>query len=130
MGSQYFGQERRSSESYVNDLYLAFTSGATGAVPTTLTRSVGITSIVRNSTGNYTITYDDVYASVLDFSLKVRQASYAAGGACVVQLVGDAIATVATHTLTIQTTNAAGAVVDMASGDVIFGSVSLQTISV
>lgn len=106
-----------SGESYVNDVYLGFTSGASGAVPTTLTRSNGITSVVRNSTGNYTVTFDDSWVALVDFSGFVNQASYSASGAVHVRIKADALATVATHTVTIETVTAAGAVVDMASGD-------------
>lgn len=108
-------------------LDLAWTSGASGAVPAALSRSMGITSVVHGATGVYVITFKEQWKSgVLSFSRHVRQATYSASGACVVQMTGNAINTAA-PTITILVTNAAGAAVEPASGDVIGMTFELQT---
>lgn len=49
--------------------------GSSGAPTLDSDNSLGVTSIARNSTGNYTITLDDKYNSLLDFSVMQLNAS-------------------------------------------------------
>ena len=60
---------------------LVFTAGTSGVVPTTLTRSKGIKSVVLTST-EYLITLQDVYAEFLSVSPALKQASFSASAAC------------------------------------------------
>ena len=59
---------------------LTFTAGTSGAVPTALTRSRGIKSVVLTST-EYLITLQDVYAEFINVTATNHQASFAASGA-------------------------------------------------
>ena len=59
---------------------LTFTAGTSGAVPTSLTRSKGIKSVVLTST-EYLITLQDVYQEWLNGVATNKQASFAAAGA-------------------------------------------------
>lgn len=58
---------RQSLEKEVKDVYAKVTIGAAGAP--TLTSSIGIDSIVRNSAGDYTITLQDSYMSLKFFEV-------------------------------------------------------------
>jgi hypothetical protein len=60
---------KQALEKEIKDIYAKVTVGATGAP--TLTSSVGIASIVRNSAGLYTVTLQDAYNS-----LKFAQVSF------------------------------------------------------
>lgn len=59
---------------------LQFTAGTAGAVPSTLTFSKGITSVVLTST-EYLITLQDIYAAFLNVVATNHQATFAAAGA-------------------------------------------------
>lgn len=59
---------------------LTFTAGTAGAVPTTLTRSNGIKSVVLTST-EYLVTFQDVYQEYLNVIATNKQATFAAAGA-------------------------------------------------
>lgn len=60
---------------------LTFTAGTAGAVPTTLTRSNGIKSVVLTST-EYLVTFQDIYQELLNVEITVQQASFSAAASC------------------------------------------------
>ena len=60
---------------------LTFTAGTSGAVPTTLTRSKGIKSVVLTST-EYLVTFQDVYQEFLSAHPTIQQASFSASASC------------------------------------------------
>jgi len=60
---------------------LVFTAGTSGVVPTALTRSRGIKSVVLTST-EYLITLQDVYGEFLNALITLKQASFSAGAGC------------------------------------------------
>lgn len=49
-------------------LHAEFTVGASGAPTLTAAQSRGVASVARNSAGKYTLTLDDSYATLFDFS--------------------------------------------------------------
>lgn len=56
-------------------LFAAAAVGASGAPTLNATGNRGITSLVRNSAGNYTLTLDDTYNTVLFADVKVVHSS-------------------------------------------------------
>lgn len=60
---------------------LTFTASTAGAVPTTLTRSNGIKSVVLTST-EYLVTFQDVYQEFLNAEITIQQASFSASASC------------------------------------------------
>ena len=60
---------------------LTFTASTSGAVPTTLTRSKGIKSVVLTST-EYLVTFQDIYAELLNVEITIQQASFSASASC------------------------------------------------
>lgn len=95
---------------------LVFTSGASGAVPTTLTTSAGITSVTKSGTGIYTIVLDQATYGMPEFTQSVLQASYTKAGACDIRLTGVSLST---KTITVLTVDGDGDAVDAASGDIL-----------
>lgn len=55
---------------------LEFTAGTSGAVPSTLTRRAGITSVVLTATGIYTVVFQDTWYAALAYSANILQATY------------------------------------------------------
>jgi len=107
----------------VNRLFLSFTSGASGAVPTTYLVDNGFdtanTPVVRNSTGNYTATLSAVWAAYLSGGGSVRQTAgtYDAAKAFDVKIYAVDLAN---KTISFVTTRPdTGVVIDMASGDIL-----------
>jgi hypothetical protein len=58
---------RQSLEKEVKDIYAKASIGVAGAP--TLTSKIGVTSLVRNGAGDYTITFDDKYSSLKFFEV-------------------------------------------------------------
>lgn len=73
MPSSRLFQFRYSYERDIVEIYLKASIGASGAP--TLVASKGVTSIVRNSTGNYTITLKDKHYLFLDADYRVQNAT-------------------------------------------------------
>lgn len=71
--SRTMSRDRGSPEKGLIDLFAKVTIGDTGAP--TLTRGKGITSIARNSTGNYTLTLMDNYQLLLAAQASIILAS-------------------------------------------------------
>lgn len=67
------GASFHPGEVYVN---LEFTAGTSGAVPSKLTRSAGIASVVLTATGIYTVTFRDNYVSLIKADVDIWQATY------------------------------------------------------
>lgn len=60
---------------------LVFTAGTSGAVPTSLTRSRAIASVVLTST-QYLVTFQDVWQELLNVQISLQQASFSAAAGC------------------------------------------------
>lgn len=58
------------------DVFLEYTSGATGAIPAVLDHANGIASVARNSAGNVTVVLQDGYLGCAELSGSVEQAAF------------------------------------------------------
>lgn len=111
----------------ITNIDLVFTSGASGAVPSKLTRSNGIKTITRSGTGAYDGVLRSSYVQSINAIGSIVQASYAAAGACEIRITADTIATDGKFSfVTVKGTD--GSVVDMSSGDVIRLTLRIQGI--
>lgn len=93
MANRRMSQFRYSMENTVVDLYMVVTIGATGAP--TLTRAQGVTSITRDSAGQYSIILNDIYNQLLGLDC-MFYASTSAAAAPMVVLESNTIATAKT----------------------------------
>ena len=123
-----------AGEPGVLDLFCQYTSGATGAIPAALTRSQGFQSVARTGTGVVDFILNAPAFKLLDWSIKVIQATYAFTGA------GDSDATLADAVATATTPTSCkvtvtfrrpdtGAATDTASGDIVRLKLTLKTVS-
>ena len=121
--------DRSAEIGAVKDLFVKFTSGASGAVPAALGILGGITSVTRTGTGAYTVQFNQSYYQVVQFCGNVAQATYSSSGACDVRQISDANEA-ANGTVKFLTVTAAGAAVDMSSGDVLHMTLTVQVDSI
>lgn len=68
----WMNQLNYTREKATVSLYGDVNIGAAGAPTLVVANSKGITSIVRNSAGNYTVTFDDTYSKFLSFWVGYR----------------------------------------------------------
>lgn len=130
MANARFFQFRYSAERDLVELFAKVTIGSTGAP--TLTATKGITSITRNSTGNYTIVLKDNYNLLLDTSVATICPAPGATASdwCVVSETVNS-----TKTIVIQTSAATAAgntalvATDPASGDVLMIRMTMRNAS-
>lgn len=97
---------------------LEFTAGASGAVPSTLTRSKGIASVVK-STNDYVVTFEDGYVAYLGGFGNIVQASVDATKAFEVKYTAFNPSTSGAASVTLSPNNAAGAAQPLVVGDVL-----------
>jgi hypothetical protein len=125
-------QDGADGEPGVLNLYCQYTSGATGAIPTTLTRSQGFQSVARTGTGVVDFILNAPAFKLLDWSVQVIQATPANTGACESTLV-DAVATASSATSCKVTVtfrkNSDFTAVDTADGDIVRLRLTLKTVS-
>ena len=67
--------DRSSFDKGLVDVFLEYTSGATGAIPAVLDHAKGIASVVRNSQGNITVTFNDGYLGIAGIDGSIEQAT-------------------------------------------------------
>lgn len=114
MAQRSFSQFRYSNKKQVYDIYGQFSVGASGAP--TLASNIAVKSVVRNSAGNYTITFTDAYFAFLMFQAAFKNSS----GIEASPNVGI-IAVSVTNPATINFVMSTGGVAtDPASGDVVY----------
>lgn len=89
---------------------------------------MGIASMVRNSTGDFSITLSDSYQALLGISQAV-QSGNAAPAAPSINVRTNAVATLAAPIIRIQTRSAAAALADPADTDIMLLQISLQNSS-
>lgn len=106
--------------------FVGFVAGTSGAVPASLTRQIGVLSVVKG-THTMVITFNQGYTALLAETCHVLQATYnATTGACEAKVIASAI-DASGHTVTVGFFNAAGTAVDMAAGDVLRCAFFLKT---
>lgn len=133
MARSGFFSDDSANESGQVELYLQWTSGAAGAI-TTINRQAGFglvspatASVVVTGTGLFTVQFAEPWSlPYLDFAYSIKQAAYAAAGACVVQVLTDNLMAT-TGVMTIEITNAAGAAVAPTTNDIIRLHFTMQT---
>jgi hypothetical protein len=117
MANRLYNQFQFSHEKMVTTLYGKLIVGTTGAVTTV--KGTGIKGIVRNSTGNYTVTFVDKFAMFLTARFQMAHSSASAVGA--IQIF-ETVSTLHTDvaytngTLVFQCLDFAGSAVDPESG--------------
>lgn len=102
--------------------------GASGAPTINAPASLGITSIARNSAGNYTITLDDKYNDLLQVTQSVQLAAGAPAAIGGMVVRSEAVDTA--KTIVVQFVDAAGAAVELDSGSTVRLKIDLKNSSV
>lgn len=118
MADRYLKTDGASFHPGVVDIFLEFTAGTSGAVPTTLTRAAGIASVVLSGTGLYTVTFQDTYWSVLGWNVNILQSSFDKTHGGTVTVDSDDITTKAIP-LQVRSTDGNMTAVALTSGDVL-----------
>ena len=117
------GSSRSISHSNVRNsptLYASFISGASGAVPSALSRSRGITSITHNGTGNYTVVFDRGANDFCDFDATNEVVSSPGVTKSSYGIVWSQALNTSAKSFTFQMCrNSDGAATDPASGDIV-----------
>lgn len=124
MANRRLNQFRLSYEQPLVEIFARVAIGSTGAP--TLTRGQGITSIVRNNTGLYTITLQDAFVQLV--GVDVTQLSASALTAPLQQIVSQDVSSA--KTVVVQFRNAADAATDPASGSILFIRLTLRNSSI
>lgn len=107
-------------------LFAQVAIGASGAPTIAANTGLGISTIVRNSAGNYTITFSNAFATLLDLDVNsISGASAPAAPAFNIVANG-----VASSTLQFQLRNNSGVATDPASGEILLISVTMDRSSV
>lgn len=125
------GDNIRSFQAGWDNMWLRWTSGASGAVTTIdKTKRYGfapinaaVQPVVHGATGVFTLNLADVWNDFLNLDYNIIQATYSAAGACQIQVTAFNLAA---KTVTILVTNAAGAATDPTTNDKIIIVLSLQ----
>jgi hypothetical protein len=109
------------------DLFMDFTVGASGAPTLKATNSIGIKSIIRNSTGNYTIVLADRYVRCLNVCETLVSTAPAAPVMSVTSIANvNGSVTPLAPSLTVQFQTPTGTATDPASGEEILIAIQLS----
>lgn len=124
MANRQFSQLSYTLEKQVVNLFCTVNIGSTGA-PTLVTAnaSKGVSTIVRNGVGKYTITLKDTYYKFFQISPNVINTNGIAA-APNFALISQAVNTLAAPTIVIQFSSG-GSATELASGDVIYFNITL-----
>jgi hypothetical protein len=133
MANPILNMDHGSGEPTAEHLYCEFTATTSGAVPTSLTRArefrtSSIAVVKPSGTGLYDFFLKEPWAKLLDWSCRTIQASYSASGACYGEVTVDNVATVAAPKVRVTFFTAAGAAVDLATGDIVRLRLDLQNL--
>lgn len=126
MANRRLNQFRYSAEAAVVDLYAVITIGASGAP--TLTRGKNITSVTRDSAGQYTIVCNDVYNQLIGMDVMFFAGTSAAAAPMVV-LEANTITTNGTITIQCRAIDNSTAT-DPASGEIMYLHLALRNSSI
>lgn len=116
---------KQSMEREVKELYVAASIAAAGAP--TLTRDLGVASLVRDSAGVYTLTLEDKYNALLQVSVSLQLAAGAPSSVAHVVRSEDVDGA---KTVVIEFVDAAGAAVELDNGTVVKLKLDLKNTSV
>jgi len=112
----------------VKALFAQVAIGASGAPTINAPASLGVTSIARNSAGNYTITLDDKYNDLLQITQSVQLA--AGAPAAVGGMVVRSQNVSAAKTIVVEFVDETGAAVELDSGSTVRLKIDLKNSSV
>lgn len=121
MASRRMFQFQYSLERELSHIHMKVAIGASGAP--TLSRALGVASMVRNSAGNYTITLQDKWNLLMNVEVMQVQAS-GAMAAPLVNVVSESVAS--NKTIVIQCRDAAGAAADPDNGNTLLIHIILR----
>jgi hypothetical protein len=130
---RYFGSKTNMQLEYI--MRFGFAAGAAGALPALsaftipgTTRDLdAATTKVAATTGLYDFFFKYPFLALLPgWSFRVIQAAYSAAGACEGYITVDNAATAAAPKVRVTFRTAAGAAVDLASGDVVFAVIPVM----
>lgn len=105
----------------VRDVFWQFTAGVSGAVPTApsgFTRAKDLLSASDTGTGVHTFNLAKGWIALLDWDVKVKQASYSKSGACAAILTTDSVAS-SPPKVVFTFVDGDGDAVDLAAGDIV-----------
>lgn len=128
MANRYFTQFQYSLEKKLVTLFCNVSIGATGAPTLNTAKSKGIKSVVRNSTGNYTVTFQDTYQMLLFMDHIILAASGAPSAGTNVNMIvrADNSSSLTAPSVQIEFVNSAGAAVELANGATLLLSPQLR----
>jgi hypothetical protein len=110
-------QDSADSQYGIQRLYLQFTAGTDGAVPSTFTTATGIASVTK-STNDYIVAFDSAYLKLLNGSGFVIMATPAATGAWEAKITATSFAD-SSPTVTLSFYDDDGDAVALATGDIL-----------
>lgn len=102
-----------------------YSIGASGAATLVSGTGMGVESITRNSAGNYTILLSGSFFQLLDLRMAIESGA-SAPAAPSLNIVSQAVGTVAAPAIIIQMRDIAGAAADPASGEILRLSIDLN----
>lgn len=113
--------DRGALEKRTCDLYLVFTAGTSGVIPTTFTHAEGFGTITLDSTGVITANLQDTYYDLLFCDGRIKQASASVSTASRVELKTNSVTSGTAPLVTVNLlASDDGAVADMGTGDIFF----------
>jgi hypothetical protein len=128
MANRLFGSQFKYS--FVRkpvELWCQVAIGATGAPTLSATKSKGITSVVRNSAGRYTITLNDKYQELYGaYPMFVLAAGAYGTSAASDMVVRSAAVTAATPTVVVEFLDGTGAANELANGVTLYLKLELN----
>jgi hypothetical protein len=129
MAHRNFTQFHYALERMPVELYAQVAIGATGTPTLSVANSKGIASMVRNSTGNYTITLQDGYNRLMLADCLIQNATgIPAGVSMGLVTTGSDVTTSGGGTLKVQFSTG-GSATELASGDTLYLNIVLSNSS-
>lgn len=116
-GSMTPSQDSADQQIGIERVYLQFTAGTSGAVPSTFTTASGITGVTK-STNDYIVAFERAYLKLLNGSGFVIMATPAATGAWEAKITATSFAD-STPTVTLSFYDDDGDAVALAEGDIL-----------
>jgi hypothetical protein len=112
-------------------LYLVFTAGTSGAIPTTFTYNAGFGSVTLSSPGAITVHLQDSYVALVQFDGSIQQGTFDKTHACEVDLKTDLVADATDPRVVVEmrTDDGTAALADMATGDIFRLHLTLKAIA-
>ena len=111
------------------NIFAQVSIGASGAPTLVSNTGMGISSIVRNSAGKYTITFTNTFATLLDFNVGFISGA-SAPAAPGVNIVTNGVTVAAAPIIAFQCRNSSGVATDPASGEVLLIQTQMDRSSV